>query len=65
MEQEMVKELLLQSLEQTPGRPIVHDMGMSLVAAMEKALSNGDKEAAQCAACECVVLAEQERGKMR
>jgi hypothetical protein len=44
--------------EQTPGRQIVHDMGMSLVQAMEKALANGDKEAAECVATECVVLAE-------
>jgi hypothetical protein len=44
--------------EQTPGRRIVHDMGASLVKAMEAALATGDQEAAQCVACECVVLAE-------
>ena len=44
--------------EQTPGRKITHDMGASLVAAMEAALGAGDKEQAQCVAGECVVLAE-------
>jgi rubrerythrin len=44
--------------KQTPGRKIVHDMGQSLVKAMEAALASGDKEQAQCTACECVVLAE-------
>jgi len=44
--------------EQTPGRKITHDMGASLVAAMEAALGTGDKEMAQCVAAECVVHAE-------
>jgi len=44
--------------EQTPGRRIVREMGQSLVKAMEAALASGGKEAAQCVACECVVLAE-------
>lgn len=44
--------------EQTPGRKITHDMGASLVAAMEAALGAGDKEMAECVACECVVHAE-------
>ena len=44
--------------KQTPGRKIVHNMGQSLVKAMEAALGTGDKEAAQCVACDCVVLAE-------
>jgi rubrerythrin len=44
--------------EQTPGRKITHDMGASLVAAMEAALGAGDQEQAQCVAAECVVLAE-------
>jgi rubrerythrin len=43
---------------QTPGRRIVRDMGQSLVKAMEAALGSGDKEQAQCTACDCVVLAE-------
>jgi hypothetical protein len=44
--------------EQTPGRKITRDKGKALVAAMEAALATGDKEAAQCVACESVVIAE-------
>ena len=44
--------------KQTPGRKIVHDMGQSLVKAMEAALASGDKELAECVACEAVVMAE-------
>lgn len=44
--------------EETPGRSILRSLGESLVAAMEKALSEGPPEAAQIVACECVVLAE-------
>ena len=44
--------------EQTPGRKITHDVGASLVAAMEAALGTGEKEMAQCVACEMVVHAE-------
>jgi rubrerythrin len=51
-------QLELDPEEQTPGRKITHDMGASLVAAMEAALGTGDEEQAQCVACECVVHAE-------
>jgi hypothetical protein len=44
--------------EQTPGRKITHDKGAALVASMEAALGSGDREMAQCVACEAVVLAE-------
>ena len=44
--------------EQTPGRKITHDIGASLIAAMEAALGTGDKEMAQCVACEMVTHAE-------
>jgi rubrerythrin len=44
--------------EQTPGRKITHDVGAALVAAMEAALGTGDKEMAECVACEMVVHAE-------
>jgi len=44
--------------EQTPGRKITHDVGASLVAAMEAALGTGDKEMAQCVAAEMVTHAE-------
>jgi rubrerythrin len=43
---------------ETPGRAIVREKGEGLVAAMEKALASGRKEAAQLVACECVVEAE-------
>jgi hypothetical protein len=42
----------------SPGRTIVKKVGLSLVAAMKEALSEGPKEAAQLVACECVVIAE-------
>jgi rubrerythrin len=44
--------------QESPGRKIVRHMGESLVRAMEMAQSDGDKDAAQLVACECVVLAE-------
>jgi rubrerythrin len=44
--------------EQTPGRQITRDKGLALIAAMESALAAGDKEAAQCVACESVLIAE-------
>jgi rubrerythrin len=44
--------------QESPGRAVVHDIGASLVAAMNKALDAGPPEAAQLVACECVVLAE-------
>ena len=43
---------------ETPGRGIVRHHGLSLVAAIEKAISKGEPEAAQIVAAECVVLAE-------
>ena len=43
--------------QESPGRAVVHDIGASLVAAMNKALDAGPPEAAQLVACECVVLA--------
>ena len=55
---DVCSQMQLDPEEQTPGRKIVHEMGQSLVKAMEAALASGGKEAAQCVACECVVLAE-------
>ena len=43
--------------EETPGREITRDKGLALVAAMEAALQN-DKAAAECVACESVLIAE-------
>lgn len=56
--QDACLQLELDPEEQTPGRKITRDMGAALVAAMEAALGTGDKEMAQCVACECVVHAE-------
>jgi rubrerythrin len=56
---DVLTQMQLDPQEQTPGRKIVHDMGQSLVAAMEAALGSGDKAQAECVACECVVLAEE------
>src|SRR3954470_25049552 len=57
--QDVFSQMQLDAEEQTPGRKIVHDMGAGYVAAMEAALGTGDKEMAQCVACECVTLAEE------
>jgi hypothetical protein len=51
-------QMQLDPEEQTPGRKITRDKGMALIAAMEAALAEGDKEAAQCVATESVVIAE-------
>lgn len=51
-------QLQLDPEAQTPGRRIIHDMGQSLVQAMEAALAAGNPQAAQLVACECVTLAE-------
>ena len=42
----------------TPGREVVAHQGASLVKAIELAAANGDPDAAQLVASECVVLAE-------
>jgi rubrerythrin len=52
-------QMQLDPEEQSPGRKIVHDMGMAYVSAMEAALGAGDPAAAEIVACECVSLAEQ------
>ena len=44
--------------EMTPGCQIVHHNGKALVIAMKMARANGDLQAAQLVACDCVVLAE-------
>ncbi len=56
--QDVFSQLQLDPDEQTPGRRIVHDLGMALVGAVEAALGAGDPGAAQILACECVLLAE-------
>jgi rubrerythrin len=56
--QDVFSQMQLDAEEQSPGRKIVHDMGMALVSAMEAALGAGNPAAAQIVACECVTLAE-------
>ena len=55
---ELFGSLGLDPKTETPGRAIVRAKGHGLVAAMEKALASGKKDAAQLVACECVVEAE-------
>jgi hypothetical protein len=44
--------------KETPGRLVVRKIGETLVTAMQMAMREGDREAAQAVAAECVVLAE-------
>jgi hypothetical protein len=55
---DLMGELGLDPSIETPGRRVVRHTGESLVKAMEMALSEGEPEAAQIVAAECVVLAE-------
>jgi hypothetical protein len=55
---DLMEELGLDPDAETPGRRVVRHTGESLVKAMEMALDEGEKEAAQIVAAECVVLAE-------
>jgi rubrerythrin len=56
--EDVCRKLEIDPEEPTPGRRIVHDLGASLVVAMEAAQAAGDPSGAQVTACECVVLAE-------
>jgi rubrerythrin len=56
--QDVFSQMQLDPEEQTPGRKIVHDLGLALVSAMEAALGAGNPAAAQIVAGECVVIAE-------
>jgi hypothetical protein len=56
--QECMQKLGLDPNEETPGRSVVRHIGESLVAAMELAMEEGERSAAQLVAAECVVLAE-------
>ena len=55
---ELCEELSLNPDEETPGRQIVRQKGKALIAAMKKALEDGDPTAAELVAVECVVDAE-------
>lgn len=56
--QDTMETLGLDPETETPGRKIVRHIGKSLVEAMEMALNDGEPEAAQIVAAECVVHAE-------
>jgi rubrerythrin len=55
---EVFEKLDLDPDMETPGRAVVRHIGESLVKAMEMALEDGEPEAAEVTAAECVVLAE-------
>lgn len=54
----LLGQLGLDLKKQTPGREVVHHIGVSLVKAMQMAKQSAPPEAAELVACECVVLAE-------
>jgi len=56
--QRVFEQLAINPAAEPPGRKVVRLIGQSLVRAMEAALSEGDAEAAQRVAAECVVEAE-------
>lgn len=56
--EDVCRTLEIDTEQQSPGRQIVHDLGQSLVDAMQAAQEAGDAVAAQLVAAECVVLAE-------
>ena len=55
---DLLGRLELDPEAQTPGRQVVKHIGESLVEAMEMALRDGNRQAAEIVAAECVVLAE-------
>jgi rubrerythrin len=55
---DILNDLKLDPEAETPGRKVVRHIGKSLVQAMEMALQEGNRNAAQIVACECVVFAE-------
>lgn len=55
---ELCRSLGLDPEQETPGRQVVRQLGLALVAAMNTALLAGDPAAAELLATECVVLAE-------
>jgi rubrerythrin len=54
----VMKEFGLDPEQKSPGRSVVHHIGVSLVKAMQMAQADGTPEGAQLVACECVVQAE-------
>jgi rubrerythrin len=55
---DVFKQLGLDPATETPGRAVVRHLGESLVRAMQMAREQGEEEAAEIVAAECVVLAE-------
>ena len=55
---DVCKQLGIDAEQQSPGREVVAHQGASLVKAIEMARTNGDPDADQLVAAECVVLAE-------
>ena len=55
---ELFEELDLDPETESPGRAVVRHIGQSLVKAMEMALEEGEPEAAEVTAAECIVFAE-------
>ena len=55
---EVMETLGLDTEKETPGRKVVRSIGEALVNAMKMAREEGEPEAAQIVAAECVVLAE-------
>lgn len=56
--QSVCEELQIDPGEDSPGRKVVRHFGEALVEAMKLAKAEGEPDAAQLVACECVVLAE-------
>ena len=56
--QNVMNELSIDPATETPGRKVVRHIGQSLVQAMEMALNEGEPEAAEIVAAECITLAE-------
>ena len=54
----VIGQLGMDPNEQSPGRKVCHELGESLVSAIETARDAGDPAAAQIVAAECVTLAE-------
>ena len=55
---QLCEKLGVKTEQDAPGQRIVRHLGSALVQAMEMALKEGQRDAAQLVACECVVLAE-------
>lgn len=57
---DLSRNLAVDPEKRTPGRAVAEHIGRGLLAAMTEAKENGDPEAAQVVACECVALTESD-----